>query len=48
MLGVSEEPLRQTPLHGHHAKAGARLVAFAGWDMPVQYVGIAEEHLAVR
>lgn len=48
MLGVSEEPLRQTPLHGHHAEAGARLVAFAGWDMPVQYAGIAEEHLAVR
>jgi aminomethyltransferase len=40
--------LRQTPLHGRHVAAGARLVPFAGWEMPIQYAGIKEEHLAVR
>src|ERR687894_1114923 len=40
--------LRRTSLHPRHAAAGARLVPFAGWDMPVQYGGIREEHLAVR
>src|SRR4051794_22851208 len=40
--------LRRTPLHGRHAALGARLVPFAGWEMPVQYTGIREEHLAVR
>jgi aminomethyltransferase len=42
------ETLRRTPLYQRHATAGARLVPFAGWEMPVQYVGIREEHLAVR
>jgi aminomethyltransferase len=40
--------LRRTPLHDAHAAAGARLVPFAGWEMPVQYAGVSEEHLAVR
>ena len=40
--------LRRTPLHAAHVAAGARLVDFAGWDMPVQYAGVIEEHLAVR
>jgi aminomethyltransferase len=40
--------VRSTPLHARHAEAGARLVDFAGWDMPVQYAGIREEHEAVR
>jgi aminomethyltransferase len=35
-------------LHERHRAAGAKLVPFAGWEMPVQYVGIREEHLAVR
>jgi aminomethyltransferase len=35
-------------LHDRHVSAGARLVPFAGWEMPVQYGGIREEHLAVR
>jgi aminomethyltransferase len=39
---------RRTPLHDRHADAGAKLVDFAGWEMPVQYEGIREEHLAVR
>jgi len=42
------ETLRRTPLYQRHAAAGARLVPFAGWEMPVQYAGIREEHLAVR
>lgn len=40
-------PLR-TPLHESHVRAKARLVEFAGWEMPVQYAGILEEHEAVR
>jgi aminomethyltransferase len=40
--------LKRTPLHGVHRAAGARMVDFGGWDMPVQYSGIVEEHTAVR
>lgn len=40
--------LRRTPLHAAHLALGARMVPFAGWEMPVQYRGIMEEHLAVR
>ncbi|MDQ3103539.1 MAG: glycine cleavage system aminomethyltransferase GcvT [Actinomycetota bacterium] len=40
--------LRRTPLHDEHVAAGARLVPFAGWEMPVQYAGVAAEHEAVR
>ncbi len=40
--------LRRTPLHSEHVACGARMVPFAGWEMPVQYVGVKEEHLAVR
>jgi aminomethyltransferase len=42
------EALRRTPLHAAHLMAGARMVPFAGWEMPVQYTGIIEEHRAVR
>jgi aminomethyltransferase len=45
---AADTKLRRTPLHDRHAAAGARLVPFAGWEMPVQYVGIREEHVAVR
>jgi aminomethyltransferase len=41
-------PLRRTSLYECHAKLGARLVPFAGWEMPVQYSGIVDEHHAVR
>jgi aminomethyltransferase len=44
----STTELRRTPLHDRHAAAGAKLVPFAGWEMPVQYTGIRDEHLAVR
>ncbi len=42
------ETLKRTALYERHEAAGARLVPFAGWEMPVQYAGIREEHLAVR
>ena len=38
----------RTPLYDWHAAAGARLIEFGGWEMPLQYTGIVEEHLAVR
>jgi aminomethyltransferase len=41
-------PLKRTPLYEQHRKLGARLVEFGGWEMPVQYSGIIEEHQAVR
>jgi len=48
MRTLLEPALRQTPLTAAHRALGARLVDFAGWEMPVQYRGIIEEHLAVR
>jgi glycine cleavage system T protein (aminomethyltransferase) len=44
----SSQTLKRTPLFDRHVDAGAKLVPFAGWEMPVQYGGIREEHLAVR
>jgi len=38
----------RTPLYDSHRAAGARFIEFAGWDMPLQYTGIVEEHLLVR
>jgi aminomethyltransferase len=38
----------RTPLHDWHAAHGATLVEFAGWDMPIRYGSITEEHQAVR
>jgi aminomethyltransferase len=40
--------MRSTPLHDRHVAAGARMMPFAGFEMPVQYRGISEEHIAVR
>src|SRR5215471_12103118 len=40
--------LKKTPLHARHLANGARMVEFAGWDMPVEYGGIVSEHVAVR
>ncbi len=42
------ESLRRSPLHARHVAAAAKLIGFAGWEMPVQYAGIRAEHLAVR
>jgi aminomethyltransferase len=40
--------LKRTPLYDAHLRAGARIVPFAGWEMPVQYEGVRQEHIAVR
>src|SRR3954451_14791872 len=40
--------LLHTPLHDRHVELGARMVPFAGWEMPVQYEGVIQEHKAVR
>ena len=48
MVAAAPETLRRTALFDRHVAAGARLVPFAGWEMPVQYTGVREEHLAVR
>jgi aminomethyltransferase len=40
--------LKKTPLHPRHRSLGARMVEFGGWDMPIEYSGISDEHLAVR
>ena len=44
----ASESLKKTSLHGTHVASGARMVPFAGWEMPVEYSGITAEHLAVR
>src|SRR5579863_8191032 len=40
--------LRTTPLHATHRRMGAKMVDFGGWDMPVQYSGLLDEHHTVR
>jgi aminomethyltransferase len=47
-MAIGSDTLKRTPLYDRHVAAGAKLVPFAGWEMPVQYAGIKEEHLAVR
>jgi aminomethyltransferase len=42
------QTLLRTPLHDRHVALGARMVPFAGWEMPVQYEGVIPEHRAVR
>jgi aminomethyltransferase len=42
------DSLKRTPLYDLHLEAGARMVEFGGWEMPVQYSGIMAEHQAVR
>jgi glycine hydroxymethyltransferase len=44
----TEAPLRQTGLNAVHRAMGARMVPFAGWEMPVQYTGVLDEHQAAR
>ena len=43
-----ENSPKRTPLHAEHVRLGARMVPFAGWEMPVQYQSILQEHRAVR
>ena len=47
-MTAPEAPLKRTPLNAVHRGMGAKMVPFGGWDMPVQYRGILEEHRAVR
>jgi aminomethyltransferase len=47
-MSAPEGPLKQTPLNAIHRQMGAKMVPFGGWDMPVQYRGILDEHKAVR
>ena len=48
MASAATTPLRRTSLYDTHVALGARMVPFAGWEMPVQYEGVISEHLAVR
>src|SRR5881275_2336942 len=48
MEQATAAPLRKTPLHSRHCASGAKMVPFGGWDMPVEYSGIVQEHMAVR
>jgi aminomethyltransferase len=48
VAAASSPALKRTPLHDRHVVAGARMVPFAGWEMPVQYGSIRDEHVAVR
>jgi aminomethyltransferase len=45
---VTEVELKSTPLYEEHRRAGAKIVPFGGWLMPVMYSGINDEHQAVR
>jgi aminomethyltransferase len=45
---MNDTALRRTSLYDRHVKAGARMVPFTGFEMPVQYTGIVDEHQAVR
>jgi aminomethyltransferase len=47
-MTTADAALKQTPLHAAHRALGGKMVPFGGWDMPVQYRGILEEHRAVR
>jgi aminomethyltransferase len=48
MTSSAPAVLKKTPLNAKHRSHGARMVEFGGWDMPVEYTGIVDEHMAVR
>src|SRR5687768_591102 len=48
MTTPSSAALKKTPLNARHRAHGARMVEFGGWEMPVEYSGIIDEHMAVR
>jgi len=48
MAQSASDPLKKTPLNARHRALNARMVEFGGWDMPVEYTGIVDEHMAVR
>ena len=47
-MSAAEIELKKTPLNAAHKKLGAKMVPFAGFEMPVQFKGVIDEHLAVR
>ncbi len=47
-MNQAAAPLKKTPLDARHRASGAKMVPFGGWDMPLEYSGIALEHMAVR
>jgi glycine cleavage system T protein (aminomethyltransferase) len=48
MEQATEATLKKTPLNARHRASGAKMVPFGGWDMPVEYSGLSNEHSAVR
>jgi aminomethyltransferase len=48
LSNLSAMPLKRTPLFAAHQRLGGKLIEFGGWEMPVQYSSIVDEHLAVR
>jgi len=48
MEQATDTPLKKTPLNARHRASGAKMVPFGGWDMPVEYSGLSNEHAAVR
>ena len=44
----TDQPLKRTPLYETHSQLGAKIIPFAGWEMPVWYSSVLEEHLATR
>jgi aminomethyltransferase len=48
MTDTAAAPLKKTPLNARHRASDARMVPYAGWDMPVEYSGVTNEHMAVR
>ncbi len=48
MAETSTEPLKKTPLNAIEHELGGKMVDFGGWELPVQFAGIIEEHQAVR
>ena len=45
---TSNTPLKKTPLYSLHKQLGAKMAEFGGWEMPIEYSGIVQEHMAVR
>lgn len=45
---MTDDALRRSPLHERHEALGAKFAVFSGWEMPLQYAGVMEEHAAVR
>ena len=47
-MAQHEAPLKKTPLNVVEKELGGKMVDFGGWELPVQFAGILEEHEAVR